>query len=343
MKVRQNPSLTGLNTFGLDATASLLYEIESEEDLLALPVFDRGRDCVLGGGSNVVFVSDIPGAVYLNRIKGIDVVSEHKDRVLIEVGAGENWHEFVRWSVVRDLAGLENLSLIPGSVGAAPVQNIGAYGVELASLVDRVTAWDWRQQRWTVFRLEECRFAYRDSLFKSGAPDRYLITSVRFALHKAFEPVLHYAGLKEELESRHGTELTPRTVSDAVCALRRRKLPAPEQLGNAGSFFKNPVVGHQLAERLLAQHEGLPAWPQTGGDVRLSAAWMIESCGLKGTRVGGAAVSTQHALVLVNRGDASGSDVATLAQQVQEEVRQAFGVDLEPEPRLVNFSRVDLD
>lgn len=337
MKVRQNPSLLNLNTFGLDGTAGLLYEIECEEDLLALPAFDSSRDFILGGGSNVVLVSDIPGAVYLNRISGIDVVAEDEAQVMVEAGAGENWHQLVRWSVDRGLAGLENLSLIPGSAGAAPVQNIGAYGVELASLIERVTAWDLQRQQWIVFQREDCRFAYRDSLFKSGDPDRYLITSIRLALNKAFEPVLHYAGLKEELDHRNVSSLTPRVVSDAVCALRQRKLPDPEQEGNAGSFFKNPVVSRPVAEKLLARYENLPAWPQPGGDVRLSAAWMIDYCGLKGARVGGAAVSTRHALVLVNTGDASGSDVATLAKQVQLSVEQSFDVVLEPEPRLVDF------
>lgn len=338
MKIRPDPSLAGLNTFGLSARASLLYEIETEEDVLALPALNPARDLLLGGGSNIVLISDIPGSVYLNRIRGIAIVGEQAGRVRVEAGAGENWHGLVRWSVERGLAGLENLSLIPGTVGAAPVQNIGAYGVELAPVVERVSAWDWRHARWTSFSREECRFAYRDSLFKSAEPDRYLITSVRLCLRTEFEPVLHYAGLQQEVDNTTAGPLTPVTVSDAVCALRRRKLPDPAQNGNAGSFFKNPVVSAEMAERLIADYAELPAWPQPDGMVRLSAAWMIESCGLKGACEGGASVSMRHALVLVNRGGASGQDVAILAERIQATVRQAFGVELEPEPRLIRFA-----
>jgi UDP-N-acetylmuramate dehydrogenase len=334
MKVTPNASLRDLNTFGLAAKASSLVEIETEEDVLALPGFDPAFDLVLGRGSNMVFLSDVTGTVYMNRISGIDIVSEDGDDVLVEAGAGENWHGLVLWSLDRELSGLENLSLIPGSVGAAPIQNIGAYGVELASVLDTVTAWDWKSSSWASLDRESCRLAYRDSVFKSAEPNRYLITSVRLRLSRSFEPQLKYEGLRAEIGV---AELTPRSVSDAVIRLRDRKLPNPAASGNAGSFFKNPVVDADQAEELFRKHAYMPAWPQADGSVKLAAAWMIEECGLKGLREGGAQVSNRHALILVNRGSASGHDISTLAIEIQKTVFEKFGVHLEPEPRLVDF------
>lgn len=335
MKHTARPSLQSLNTFGLDASAYALVEIESEEDVLALPGFDPARDLVLGGGSNVVFLSDVPGTVYLNRIRGLEIIGEDADTVTVEAGAGENWHELVLWSLVQGLNGLENLSLIPGSVGAAPIQNIGAYGVELASVLESVTAWDWLTSTWAVLERNDCKLAYRDSLFKSSGRDRFLITSVRLRLSRRFSPRIDYRGLAEELA---GVELTAGAVSEAVIRLRRRKLPDPAVVGNAGSFFKNPVVDKALAEDLRVRHPGLPAWGLAGDQTKLSAAWMIQSCGLKGLRQGGAGVSEQHALVLVNTGGASGHDVGALTVKVQKSVFESFGVHLEAEPRLVQFT-----
>jgi len=337
MKVRETPSLKSLNTFGLDATAALLLEIETEEDLLKAPALDPTRDLVIGGGSNVVLVDDVPGSVFLNRIRGRAVIGEDGPDCLVEAGAGEDWHGLVQWSLERGLSGLENLSLIPGSVGAAPIQNIGAYGVELDSVVERISCWDWRRGGWASFGRDDCRFGYRDSRFKAE-PDRYLVTSVRLRLRTSFEPELSYAGLAEELQSAGIAEPAARDVSEAVIRLRRRKLPDPAVEGNAGSFFKNPVVDAARADALRGRHPALPAWPQAGGACKLSAAWLIDACGLKGAAVGGAAVSERHALVLVNRGGATGRDVAALAARVQAAVADRFGVELEPEPRLVRFA-----
>lgn len=337
MKVRERPSLKDLNTFGLDAHAGLVVEIESEEDLLEVPALDPLRDLVLGGGSNVVLVDDVPGTVYLNRIRGIAVVGDDGDDRLVEAGAGEDWHDLVEWSLEQGLCGLENLSLIPGKTGAAPIQNIGAYGVELASVLESVTAWDWQRGCWTMLTREDCRLGYRNSRFRSGDSGRFLITSVRLSLSRTFQPRIDYPGLAEELGA---TTLTARAVSDAVIRLRRRKLPDPSVTGNAGSFFKNPVVTADEADTLRALHAGLPSWPAADGQVKLSAAWLIEFCGLKGRKAGGARVSEQHALVLVNEGGASGRDIKALAGVVQEAVYETFGVRLEPEPLLVEF-RVD--
>lgn len=335
MKVTERPSLRSLTTLRVPARAALLLEVESEEDVLSLPAPDPERDLQLGGGSNILLVTDVPGTVILNRIRGIDVVERDADAVLVEVGAGENWHGLVRYTLERGWHGLENLSLIPGLAGAAPIQNIGAYGIELSSVLESVTAWDWHRASWAVLPAADCRLAYRDSLFKSGAPDRYLITSIRLRLPLRFTPHLEYAGLAESLrDSGIDGAPTARQVSDAVIRLRRRKLPDPAEQPNVGSFFKNPIVDADRLEALRAAEPAVPAWPQDGGRAKVSAAWLIERCGLKGRRVGDAAVSDRHALVIVNRGEASGGDVWRLAQHVIETVEAGFGVRLEPEPRI---------
>jgi UDP-N-acetylmuramate dehydrogenase len=339
MKSLASPSLEGLNTFGVPATAGQLIRIEDGRDLEQLPPFDPARDLLLGGGSNVLFASDVPGTVYLNRIPGMRIVGGDDQRPLVEAGAGEDWHRFVRWSLGQGLCGLENLSLIPGRVGAAPMQNIGAYGVELSSVLEQVTAWDWQTSKMTVLSREECRLGYRDSLFRSVLPGRYMVVSVHVRLARAFTPQLTYEGLRSELAARGISNPTAKEVSEAVIRIRRRKLPDPAVLGNAGSFFKNPVVEASLAESLSERYRGLPAWPAPDGGRRLSAAWMIEFCGLKGFREGNAGVSDRHALVLVNYGGATGSEITRLARTVQSTVHGQFGIMLEPEPLIVDFRR----
>jgi UDP-N-acetylmuramate dehydrogenase len=338
MKVTERPSLKALNTFGVEASAGLLLTLEDEEDLLSLPPFDPGRDFVLGGGSNVLFVSDVPGTIFHNRITGRDIVKTADDHVWIEAGAGENWHELVRWTLENNLSGLENLSLIPGLAGAAPIQNIGAYGVELAAVLESVTAWDLARSRWKTIGRQECKLGYRDSRFKSGEPDRFLITSIRLRLNRRFSPHLEYSGLREELSRADIRKPTAVEVSDAVVRIRRRKLPDPSTTGNIGSFFKNPVIGRDQGRGLLERFPGLPAWAIDEEKIKLSAAWMIEHCGLKGRRAGNAAVSDQHALVIVNQGSATGEDILTLARNIQSTIHKHFGVGLEPEPRIVDFT-----
>jgi UDP-N-acetylmuramate dehydrogenase len=337
MKVVERPSLKGMNSFGVDASAGLLIEIESEEDVLSLPAFNPTRDLVLGGGSNVVFASDVPGIVFHNHILGRTIIEDSAEHAVLEIGAGENWHQLVRWSLDRGLSGLENLSLIPGQAGAAPIQNIGAYGVELSSVLRGVTAWDWQRSAWVCFECVECQLGYRDSLFKSAAADRYLVTSLQLRLNRVFRPQLDYAGLCEVLSDMGIEHPSARDVSDAVIRLRRRKLPDPALTGNAGSFFKNPELDPEQANALAAAHPGLPVWPTDDGRSKLSAAWMVENCGLKGLREGDAAVSEQHALVLVNLGSASGRNIVTLASRIQSIVADRFGLMLEPEPRLIEF------
>ncbi|MBT8059533.1 MAG: UDP-N-acetylmuramate dehydrogenase [Gammaproteobacteria bacterium] len=339
MRALQSGSLRAFNSFGTEARAGLVLVIESEEDLLDLPGFDRSRDLLLGGGSNVLIIDDVPGTVYLNRIAGIHVLDDDGQTVSVEVGAGENWHGLVRWSLDQGLCGLENLSLIPGLAGAAPIQNIGAYGVELSSVLESVTAWDWQRGRWLNLPAADCGFAYRDSRFKSVEPDRYLITSIRLRLGRTFQPRLDYPGLAEELDAAGIRRPTAGDVSEAVCRIRRRKLPDPAVTGNAGSFFKNPVLPADDAAKLLQRFPGMPSWPAGEDRLKLAAAWMIERCGFKGAQDGAAGVSERHALVLVNHGAASGREIAALARRIRLAVEERFGLRLEFEPRLVEFGR----
>jgi UDP-N-acetylmuramate dehydrogenase len=338
MKVTKNPSLKAFNTFRVEASAGLMLTLETEEDLLSLPPFDPGRDFILGGGSNVLFATDVPGILFHNRISGREIVETGDDHAWVEAGAGENWHELVRWTLKNKLSGLENLSLIPGLAGAAPIQNIGAYGAELATVLESVTAWDLARSTWKTFSHEDCALAYRDSRFKTAEPDRYLITSIRLRLDRHYKPQLEYAGLREELSRLNIRHPTAIEVSDAVVRLRQHKLPDPATFGNAGSFFKNPVLDLDDGQALLARYPELPAWPLEDGTTKVSAAWMIEHCGLKGHRAGDAGISDRHALVIVNYGSATGGEILQLARTIQSAVHDTFGVMLEPEPRIIDFS-----
>jgi UDP-N-acetylmuramate dehydrogenase len=337
MKVTERPSLIALNSFGVDASAGLLVQLDNEEDVLSMPPFNPARDLLLGGGSNVLITSDVPGTVWLNRITGRSIVDTSAEHGWVDVGAGENWHDLVRWTLDEGLSGLENLSLIPGLAGAAPIQNIGAYGVELSSVLESVTAWDTLKAGWTVLNAGDCQLGYRDSRFKSGEPGRYLITSIRLCLNRVFHPRLTYAGLGDELRAMGISRPGATNVSDAVIRLRSRKLPDPSRMGNAGSFFKNPVVSAEVASRLAGRYPGMTAWKTDDGKVKLSAAWLIEFCGFKGRRQGDAGVSEKHALVLVNHGEATGSEIQSLAGAIQSAVLDEFGVSLETEPQLISF------
>lgn len=334
MKHRPTTSLRTLNTFGVTANAAAVLDIETPDELDQVE-FSPGTDLVLGGGSNVLLVEDLPGTVYLNRIRGRRILEQDEEQALIELGGGENWHESVLWTLDQGLCGLENLSLIPGCVGAAPMQNIGAYGVELSSVLESLTAWDWQKGEWRQFSNADCRFAYRDSHFKSAQPGHFLITAIRLRLSKVFSAQLDYAGIGEELQAMDIGDPDAHQVSDAVIRIRRRRLPDPARLGNAGSFFKNPVVDKALASELTGRYAGLPAHPVQAGGFKLSAAWMLEHCGWKGHRSGAAGFSDQHALVLVNHGNASGHELLELARQAAASVAEEFDIHLEAEPRII--------
>ena len=332
----ENASLEGRNTFRVPARAEILIDVRRPEALaqaLAIPYVQKHPLLILGGGSNLLFTRDWPGTVVSIATHDIRVVDDHGRAALVRVEAGENWNEFVHWSLSRGFAGLENLVLIPGSVGAAPIQNIGAYGREVSQFIATVEAWD--RETASIVRLDNasCRFAYRDSLFKR-APDRYVVTAVEFLLPREGDLRTDYAGIAEELAAMN-CATSAITVAEAVARLRTRKLPNPAVIGNAGSFFKNPVVAESVALDLQHKHPALPTWSAPGSARKISAAWMIEASGMKGVREGDAGVSDQHALVLVNHGRATGEQVWALAQRVQAKVLERFGVALEPEPIII--------
>jgi UDP-N-acetylmuramate dehydrogenase len=349
MTVRFTASAPLRNTFGVDARAGRLIETDDAHDLPAL--FERdlqgASPLVVGGGSNLLIVEGPALALALTS-DAIRILASQDgdDRAIVRADAGVAWHAFVLWTLEQGLAGLENLALIPGTVGAAPIQNIGAYGVEVGERIHAVEVFERATGTFHRFDTAACAFAYRDSAFKRD-PDRWLIVAVEFALpHAASQPSsalrLDYAGIREELTAMGvaAMDVDARTVAEAVIRLRRRKLPDPAVVGNAGSFFKNPIVPLAQAEALLAAHPRLPVFRGAGDDSRkLSAAWLIEACGWKGRRsdegAGDAAVSGQHALVLVNHGRATGAELLALARRIADDVQARFGVAIEPEPRLI--------
>lgn len=335
--IQTDADLSALNTFGLPARAARLATIEQADQVRALmaePAWAATPRLVLGGGSNLVLTRDFPGLVLRVVIPGRRRVAEDGQAWYVAAGGGENWHEFVRWTLAQGWPGLENLSLIPGTVGAAPVQNIGAYGLELAERFAWLDALDLATGE--VRRLDRaaCRFAYRDSLFKQEA-GRYLILEVCLVLPKPWRAVTRYGEVAAELAASRIAEPTPLDISDAVIRIRRRKLPDPAAIGNVGSFFKNPVVeAHRHAE-LAALYPALPAYPQTDGRFKLAAGWLIDQCGWKGRALGPVGTHAGQALVLVNRGGARGEDVLRAAAAIQADVRMRFGVVLEMEPVLI--------
>jgi UDP-N-acetylmuramate dehydrogenase len=325
--------LSSLSTFRLPARAAELIIIDAPEQIAALPPPGNG-ELVLGGGSNTLFLGDYRGRVLLNRLIGVSFESSGND-VLVTAEAGENWHRLVRTCIDRGLHGLENLAMIPGSVGAAPMQNIGAYGVELADVFERLAAWDRKENRMVTMERNDCAFGYRDSRFKSIEPERFLITSVTLRLSRRFHPDTRYTSLAKALASSNITQPTSRQLAATVMRLRRHRLPDPARLPNAGSFFKNPVVTPERAETVLTAHPELLHWPMPDGSVKLGAGRMIELLGWKGKAIGDAAVYPHHALVLINRGRATAEDLMRLVRGIQTSVREKYGVELEPEPRLI--------
>ncbi|WP_085489601.1 UDP-N-acetylmuramate dehydrogenase [Paraburkholderia susongensis] len=334
------------NTFGFDVRAQLACLIEHEEQLLAAVRDPRVAGLprlVLGGGSNVVLTGDFAGLVLLVALRGRRVVREDQDAWYVEAAGGEPWHEFVAWTLAQGLPGLENLALIPGTVGAAPIQNIGAYGLEMCERFASLRAIELSTGEAVELDAQACRFGYRDSFFKQEGRGRFVITSVTFRLPKAWQPRAGYADLARELAAQGhagsagkadgaGLQPTAQAIFDAVVAVRRAKLPDPLELGNAGSFFKNPVIEAAQFDALKRREPDVVSYPQPDGRVKLAAGWLIDRCGWKGHAMGAAAVHDRQALVLVNRGGASGAEVLALAQAIQRDVLEKFGVELESEP-----------
>jgi UDP-N-acetylmuramate dehydrogenase len=332
----ENAPLEGRNTFRIAARAEMLIDVvrsDSLPELFAYPMLKASPPLILGGGSNVLFTRDWPGVIVSISATGIRIVENRDDDVLLRVEAGENWNDLVQWSLAHGFVGLENLALIPGTVGASPIQNIGAYGTEVREFVETVEVFDRGINAIARLSNAQCEFAYRDSIFKHH-PDRYLVTAVEFALPRTRSLRLDYAGVREELAAMNIDSPNASAVAEAVIRLRTRKLPNPALIGNAGSFFKNPIVAAARAEELHKAHPTLPIW-SAGDDRKLSAAWLIEACGLKGLREGDAGVSDRHALVLVNYGHATGAQIWHVAQYVIDTVERRFGVRLEPEPIIV--------
>jgi UDP-N-acetylmuramate dehydrogenase len=341
--------LTQLNTLGLPAFAQAIVTLK---DSLALPALSeqlRGQPrLILGGGSNVVMTGDahapLPVTVIHNQLRGLVRLEQGPHGVLVRCAAGESWHAFVMWTLSQGWAGLENLALIPGTVGAAPIQNIGAYGVEVCDRIDTVHAWDFHEQSHVSFAADACGFGYRRSRFKDPSiqgpwdQPRYLVVAVDFRLQTGRHPKLEYsyAGLAGEVERlAHGHPPSPMLIAHSVMSLRNQKLPSPEQQGNVGSFFMNPVVPVGFANSLSERNPEMPYYPINEAETKLSAGWLIEACGLKGFRRGQAGVSDRHALVLVNHGGTTGSELLSLAGHIQRTVLAKFGVWLEPEPQFI--------
>ncbi|MET0635288.1 MAG: UDP-N-acetylmuramate dehydrogenase [Chitinophagaceae bacterium] len=342
MQVQENFSLKDYNSFGITANARYFSAIRSITELQEVLAWHRRQPAlILGGGSNILLTKDVDGLVIRNEMKGISKVQEDDNAVYLKSGAGENWHSLVQYTINNDLGGLENLSLIPGNVGASPMQNIGAYGVELKDVFHELTAFNLEEKTNYIFRTKDCAFGYRDSVFKNKYKGQFLITDVTFRLSK--KPVFHieYGAIRKELESMGITEPGLRTISQAIINIRTSKLPDPKQIGNAGSFFKNPSVTREQFDLLKSSWPELVGYVNDDGSVKLAAGWLIEHSGpvegisWKGYREGDAGVHIAQALVLVNHGAATGEEIFNLSTRIMESVNEKFGVQLEREVNIL--------
>lgn len=337
--VHQDVQLQPYNTLDVSAKARLFATISSVDELQQLlqesPV-DTDDILVLGGGSNILFADNFPGLVLQMAIKGKEIVRENDSFVWLEIGGGENWHQTVRYAINKGWGGIENLSLIPGTVGAAPIQNIGAYGVELADVFERLEAVNIESAGVHTFDKEECEFGYRDSIFKRELKGKFAITKVVLKLSKNPEINSSYGAIQSELEKRNISEPTIRDISDIVISIRNNKLPNPEALGNAGSFFKNPVVEAENFERLQQSYPQIPGYELSENEIKVPAGWLIEEAGWKGKRIGNTGTFRQQALVIVNHGGATAEEILNLAAKIQETVREKFEIDLVPEVNIIS-------
>ena len=330
-----NLGLKHRNTFGFDASAELAYEITAPEQIpgvISEIVNQKLAWRVLGGGSNVILPSILPGATLLMNISGQEIIATDEEASFLAVGGGVNWHELVAWTLENDLPGFENLALIPGTVGAAPIQNIGAYGVEIADYIDRIEAFDAKDQAFVTLPKEACHFAYRDSHFKQN-PNRFIVTKIVFRIPRKWQARIHYADLAKQFTE--GSNPSPEEIFLAVCKIRTHKLPDPKVICNAGSFFQNPIVPNEQYETLLKTHTNLVSYPDASGKRKLAAGWLIDQCGFKGQRMGAVGVYENQALVLVNHGSGTAQDILGLAKCIQDKVRAEFGVSLQIEPNIL--------
>lgn len=341
ISIKEKFDLSNHNTMGLKASARFFAEIHSISDLREALQYGTKKNLeilILGGGSNILFISDFDGIVILNGIKGIQIISESENEVTLKIGAGENWHQLVLGCVEKGYGGIENLSLIPGTVGAAPIQNIGAYGVELVDVFECLEAYDIEHKELKTFTREECTFGYRDSIFKKQLKGKVVITSVTLRLSKKPELNFRYSSLKERLKEKEITEPTIKDISDTVIEVRQSKLPDPDEIGNTGSFFKNPVISVYQFDELKSAYSELPGYPVSERQVKVPAGWLIEQAGWKGKREGDAGVHGKQALVLVNHGEATGKEIWNLAEKIIESVHQQFDIRLTPEVNILGLT-----
>lgn len=344
MNIQKNKSLKPYNTFGIEATAKLFTEIQSEQDFAALQTtqeYKSNKILIIGGGSNLLLTQNFDGLVIHNAIGGIEVVNETESQLLVKANAGEVWHRLVLWSIERNLGGIENLSLIPGYAGAAPMQNIGAYGVEIKDVFEELEAIHRHTGEKVTFRLNDCGFGYRESVFKNKYKDEFLIASLTLRLTKTaaanhtYRFKTDYGDIKHTLAEMQVFDLNVKAVSDAVVKIRSSKLPNPAELGNAGSFFKNPVISKEQFEQLVLKYPLMPSYPQANGSIKIPAGWLIEQCGWKGKVVGHTGSHAKQALVLVNYGNATGREIWQLAIDIQQSVGEKFGIEIHPEVNVV--------
>jgi UDP-N-acetylmuramate dehydrogenase len=332
MQIQENISLKQFNTFGIDVLArqfAVFHTTEELQEALSLPAYEKSL--ILGGGSNLLFTQNINGLVLKNEVKGIELVAADDEYVYVKAGAGENWHEFVLYCITNNWAGVENLSLIPGNVGASPMQNIGAYGVEVKQVMEKLEAFHIRDKKVVTFLNADCEFGYRESVFKRKYKNEFVILNVTYKLRK--QPLFNtsYGAINTELQAMGVKELSIQAISQAVINIRSSKLPDPKQIGNAGSFFKNPTITRQRFEELKGHFPAIVGYTNADGTVKLAAGWLIEQCGWKGYRKGDAGCHQKQALVLVNYGNAKGSDVFALSEEILQSVFEKFQVMLERE------------
>ncbi|GAB3339993.1 UDP-N-acetylmuramate dehydrogenase [Marivirga atlantica] len=339
LQFSENISLKPYNTFGFEVKAKYLIEINQVDQLKALiksELWIENKHLILGGGSNILLQRNFDGLIVLNKLLGINVLQQDDSSLIVRAGGGENWHEFVQYCIAKNWGGVENLSLIPGTVGAAPMQNIGAYGVEIKDVFHSLEAFNLKSGEVETFTADDCKFGYRESVFKHELKDQYLIVAVQFKLSKpnAHQLKLDYGIIKQTLAEKNITEPSIQDISEAVIQIRQSKLPDPKQIGNSGSFFKNPIINKQQFEELLKEYPSLPAYRISDEEMKVAAGWLIEQAGWKGYDENGVGVHDKQALVLVNKGNGSGEAIAELARKIQDSVYSKFRIQLNPE---VNF------
>lgn len=340
LEILENYDITPLNTFGVKAQARYFTQISSVQQLVELEALKNKKQgpssfLCLGEGSNVLFTQNYPDLVLKIEIGGVEVIKETDQSVQLKVGAGENWHQFVLNCIHRGWGGIENLSLIPGTVGAAPIQNIGAYGVEVKDVIDGVEFYDVKKKQIKLFMKDQCEFSYRDSIFKKQGRGQWIITAVYFCLSKKPQVNTSYGVIQTELQKKNISQPTIKDLSDVVIEIRRSKLPDPKLIGNAGSFFKNPIITKEQFSRLKKLFPEIAAYPESIRQVKVAAGWLIDQCGLKGWRQETCGIHAQQALVLVNYGGATGSEILRLAEFVQSKVLEKFQVSLETEVQII--------